>query len=61
MLAVYSSPRQLPAGVGTPDRWALEELLPALPGLLVLVNPGGQVGADLRGEHLVQLATAQPG
>ncbi|HUQ59925.1 type VII secretion system-associated protein, partial [Lentzea sp.] len=61
VLAVYSSPRYLPAGAGTPGRWALKDLLSALPGLLVVVNPGGQVGADLRGEHLVQLATAQPG
>ncbi|WP_053734625.1 type VII secretion system-associated protein [Nocardia sp. NRRL S-836] len=61
VLAVYSSPRYLPADAGTPERWALKELLSALPGLLVLVNPGGRVGADLVGDHLVQLFTGSTG
>ena len=61
VLAVYSSPRYLPAGSGRPQRWALKELLSVLPGLRVLVNPGGQVGADMRGDHLVQMFTSSPG
>jgi hypothetical protein len=52
VLPVYSSPRHLPPGV-EPGRVSLRSLLPVLPGVLVLVNAGGAVGADIRGEHLV--------
>lgn len=56
VLAVYSSARYFPEDAGEPGRLLLSELLPVLPQLMVLVNPGSPVVADIRGEHLAQLA-----
>ncbi|WP_199442808.1 SseB family protein [Umezawaea beigongshangensis] len=55
VLPVYSSFRHLPPDV-QPGQVSLRSLLSVLPGVLVLVNAGGAVGADIRGEHLAQVA-----
>jgi hypothetical protein len=60
VLALYSSPRYLPPGDYRPGGIVLKNLLSLLPGLQVLINPGGKVGVDLRGDQLAQMLTGQP-
>lgn len=57
VLAVYSSSRYLPPDTDTPERLVLRPMLSVLAGVLVVVNAGGQVGVDMRGEHLAEVAS----
>ncbi|MCG8919861.1 hypothetical protein L6E12_29235 [Actinokineospora sp. PR83] len=52
VLPAYSAPRHVPEG--TPARpMSLRSLLTVLPGVTVLVNPGGSLGIDLVGDQVV--------
>ncbi|GLY53393.1 hypothetical protein [Lentzea sp. NBRC 102530] len=61
VVALYSSPRYLPPGDYRPGDVVLKNLLSQLPGLLVLINPGGAVGIDFKGDDLAQMLTGRPG
>ncbi|WP_330272819.1 hypothetical protein OG205_39000 [Lentzea sp. NBC_00516] len=61
VLALYSSPRHLPPGDYRPGGITLKDVLSVLPGVQVLVNPGGAVGVDFKGDDLVAMFTGRPG
>ncbi|MEU3647784.1 hypothetical protein AB0E59_30660 [Lentzea sp. NPDC034063] len=61
ILALYSSPRHLPPGDYQPGGIVLKKIGTVLPGLQVLVNPGGAVGVDIRGDDLVRMLAGRPG
>ncbi|MGH3860816.1 TNT domain-containing protein [Actinokineospora sp.] len=52
-LAVYSSPRYLPPNANAPMQAQGEGLVGALPGVTLVINPGGEMSIELPGDDVV--------
>ncbi|PPK65488.1 glycohydrolase toxin TNT-related protein [Actinokineospora auranticolor] len=53
-LVVYSSSRLVPPDAGPVTRTTGRDLLPALPGLTLIINPGEDFGTELPGDDLIE-------
>ncbi|MFD7655141.1 hypothetical protein ACFV4N_14295 [Actinosynnema sp. NPDC059797] len=56
-IAAWSAPGHVPAGTGSPMQTTGRELLPALAGVTLVVNPGGELGIELPGDDLIAAAS----
>lgn len=56
-LAVYSSPGYVPADAQSVMQTQGRDLAPALAGVTLIVNPGGEFGIELPGDDLIRAAS----